>query len=56
MNDELINKKTYPYFLKNETAEQLIEIDTPADYDNWLKIKKCVSYVTKIANFMHQVQ
>jgi CMP-N-acetylneuraminic acid synthetase len=38
LNSELINKKTRPVFLNRETADQLIEIDTPEDYEKWKKI------------------
>jgi CMP-N-acetylneuraminic acid synthetase len=38
LNSELINKKTRPVFLNRETADQLIEIDTPEDYAKWQKI------------------
>ncbi len=35
LNAELINSKTYPIILDNNTSEELIEIDTPEDYIKW---------------------
>ena len=37
LNSELINNKTYPFFLDGDTVENLIEIDTPEDYERWSK-------------------
>lgn len=38
LNSELINQNTHPIFLSNETADQLIEMDTPEDYEKWKKL------------------
>ena len=35
LNDELVCSKTQPFFLSQETSRQLIEIDTPEDYERW---------------------
>ena len=38
LNSELINGQTYPFFLDNKTTDNLIEVDTPADYEKWKKL------------------
>ena len=38
LNSELINKKTIPVFLKKKTVDQLIEVDTPEDFEKWKKV------------------
>jgi len=40
LNCELINSRTYPFFLDKTTAEKLVEIDTPEDYERWKKMNK----------------
>jgi len=35
LNHELIYKDTYPVFLGEETANKLVEIDCPQDYEKW---------------------
>jgi CMP-N-acetylneuraminic acid synthetase len=35
LNSELIHEDTYPLFLDQHTSNNLIEIDTPADYQKW---------------------
>ena len=35
LNDELLNAQTYPLFLTAEKAENLIEVDTPEDFERW---------------------
>lgn len=37
LNDELLNSKTHPFFLSKECAKNLIEIDTPEDFEKWKK-------------------
>jgi len=39
LNSELINEKTRPIFLNRETVDQLIEIDTPEDYEKWKRMR-----------------
>lgn len=39
LNSELLNKRTYPFFLSPQTADLLIEIDTPEDYEEWKQLK-----------------
>jgi len=39
LNSEIINENTYPIFLNKETRDQLIEIDTPEDYEKWKKLQ-----------------
>jgi CMP-N-acetylneuraminic acid synthetase len=41
LNDELLCNYTYPIFLPTSTSEQLIEIDTPEDYEKWKILTKC---------------
>ena len=38
LNSELISEDTYPIFLDQNTIDNLIEIDTPKDYEKWKKI------------------
>lgn len=38
LNSELINGRTYPYFIDSQAVENLIEIDTPEDYQRWLAV------------------
>ena len=35
LNNELLNSKTYPFFLSNEYSNNLIEIDSPEDLEKW---------------------
>jgi CMP-N-acetylneuraminic acid synthetase len=35
LNSELLCAETYPIFLDNKTADNLIEVDTPEDYEKW---------------------
>ena len=35
LNNELLFSRTLPIFLDNETSKNLIEIDTPEDYQRW---------------------
>jgi len=35
LNSELLNSHTYPLFLSRETADKLVEVDTPEDYEKW---------------------
>ncbi len=35
LNSELINNKTYPFFLQKQRIDQLLEIDTPEEYEQW---------------------
>lgn len=37
LNSELLNTGTYPLLLDRETAANLIEVDTPEDYERWKK-------------------
>ncbi len=37
LDNEMINSKTYPVFLDEETAENLLEMDAPSDYEKWKK-------------------
>lgn len=39
LNHEIINRNTHPVFLKKETVDQLVEIDTQEDYEKWKKIQ-----------------
>jgi len=43
MNSELINHNTFPMFLSNETADQLMEVDTPEDYERWKRMSAQMS-------------
>ena len=38
LNSELLNSKTYPFFLSKEYAKNLIEIDTPEDFEEWKEV------------------
>ena len=38
LNSELLNSKTYPLFLSDEYAKNLIEIDLPEDLEKWKEI------------------
>ena len=38
LNSELLNSKTYPFFLSKEYAKNLIEIDTPKDFEEWKEV------------------
>ena len=38
LNNELLNSKTYPVFLSDNCAKNLIEIDTPEDFEKWKEI------------------
>jgi CMP-N-acetylneuraminic acid synthetase len=38
LNSEMVNKKTHPVFLNKKTADQLVEVDTPEDYEKWKKM------------------
>ncbi len=38
LNNELVCHDTYPIFLTDEISAQLIEIDTPQDYEKWKTI------------------
>lgn len=42
LNNELLNSETYPVFLSDDCAKNLIEIDVPDDFEKWKKanIKK----------------
>ena len=35
LNSELLNSETYPFFLSDSCAKNLIEIDTPEDFEKW---------------------
>ena len=35
LNNEMLNSKTYPIFLDEKTAENLLEMDAPSDYEKW---------------------
>jgi hypothetical protein len=35
LNQELINSKTIPLFLDDQTASNLVEVDTPEDLELW---------------------
>ena len=37
LNDEMLNSKTHPIFLDEGTAENLLEMDAPSDYEKWIK-------------------
>tara|TARA_B100001245_G_C22879431_1_gene422849 strand:- start:1174 stop:1860 length:687 start_codon:yes stop_codon:yes gene_type:complete len=38
LNSEMLNSKTFPYFLDKETEANLIEIDTPEELEEWKKL------------------
>jgi hypothetical protein len=38
LNSELLNSKTYPFFLSKEYAKNIIEIDTPEDFEEWKEV------------------
>ena len=38
LNSELLNSDTYPVFLSDNYAKNLIEIDTPEDYEKWKEL------------------
>tara|TARA_B100001057_G_C22574094_1_gene842331 strand:+ start:36 stop:713 length:678 start_codon:yes stop_codon:yes gene_type:complete len=38
LNSELLNTETYPVFLSNDNAKNLVEIDTPEDFKRWKKL------------------
>jgi CMP-N-acetylneuraminic acid synthetase len=40
LNSELLNSNTYPFFLDEETSENLIEVDTPEQFERWKALKK----------------
>ena len=40
LNSELLNSETYPVFLSEEYAKNLIEIDSPADFQKWKDLSK----------------
>jgi CMP-N-acetylneuraminic acid synthetase len=40
LNSELINSRTWPYFLEDETRDNLIELDTPEDYEKWIRANR----------------
>lgn len=43
LNSELINGRTQPFFINADTAERLIEIDTPQQHEEWkLSVNKLV--------------
>jgi CMP-N-acetylneuraminic acid synthetase len=37
LNNEMLNSKTQPIFINEETAENLLEMDMPSDYEKWKK-------------------
>jgi CMP-N-acetylneuraminic acid synthetase len=37
LNNEMINGKTHPMFLDESTAENMLEMDAPSDYEKWKK-------------------
>ena len=39
LSNELLNTKTRPLFLTSDIAENLIEVDTPEDYEKWKRQK-----------------
>jgi len=43
LNSELINSRTWPYFLDEQTRERLIEVDTPEDYERWKQVAERIS-------------
>jgi len=38
LNSELINANTFPVFLDKKIADNLVEVDTPEDYEEWKRI------------------
>ena len=38
LNSELINANTFPVFLDKKTADNLVEVDTLEDYEEWKRI------------------
>jgi len=40
LNSELVSKDTYPFFIDNNKAKKLIEIDTLDDYKKWKKLRE----------------
>ena len=38
LNSELISEDTHPFFLNQATADKLVEIDTPEDYEKWKRL------------------
>jgi CMP-N-acetylneuraminic acid synthetase len=40
LNSELLSPTTYPVFLDESTARQLIEVDTPEDYERWKALQR----------------
>jgi CMP-N-acetylneuraminic acid synthetase len=43
LNNELIAPNTHPQFLDAETAEKLVEIDTPGDLERWQRLQTMTS-------------
>lgn len=35
LNSEMLNSKTYPYFIDALTADNIIEVDTPEELEIW---------------------
>ena len=44
LNSELLNAETYPVFLSDNYAKNLIEIDEPKNYEKWKKINRKLKY------------
>ena len=44
LNSELLNAETYPVFLSDNYAKNLIEIDEPKNYEKWKKINHKLKY------------
>jgi hypothetical protein len=40
LNSELLCAETMPIFLDDKTADCLIEVDTPEDYEKWKTLNK----------------
>jgi len=40
LNNELVNNETYPFFIDRKTSDNLIEVDTPEDYERWKSLSK----------------
>ena len=39
LNSEMLNTSTYPFFIDADTANNIIEVDTPDELEEWRKIQ-----------------
>lgn len=42
LNSEMINRNTFPYFIDAETANSIIEVDTPDELAIWKKLNDLI--------------